>query len=425
MSKEKITAVKGMNDLLPQDSWLWQYVESALMQIALQYGYQEIRTPMLEKTQLFKQSIGDQTDIVEKEMYTFVDAGKEQITLRPEATASTVRACNQHGLLHNQQQRLWYMGPMFRRERPQRGRYRQFHQFGIEAFGFAGAHLDAEVLLLSARIWQQLGLTDIKLHINTLGSDETRLAYRDALQTYLRRYENDLDEDSQKRLQHNPLRILDSKSETTQAIVANAPRLEEYMTDAAKAHFNELCELLTQHGVDYIVNDRLVRGLDYYTSTVFEWVTDKLGAQATVCGGGRYDNLVATRGGSDTPAVGFAMGLERLIELMQISQSVQPSAVVDAYVIAIDDAQQTTALAISEQLRDASFKVIYHGLSGKLQNQLKRADKSGANIAIIIGEAEQAQNKVQIKQLRKHVEDIELDMAQLQNWFKNDYDNVG
>lgn len=421
MQKEKITAVKGMNDLLPENSGDWQYVECVLRNIATLYGYREIRTPMMEKTALFKQSIGDQTDIVEKEMYTFLDAGKEQITLRPEATASTVRACNQHGLLHNQQQRLWYMGPMFRRERPQRGRYRQFHQFGIEAFGWSGPELDAEVLLFAARIWRELGLQDITLQLNTLGNDETRTNYRNALYQYLLAYEQELDQDSQRRLHTNPLRILDSKSEQTQQIVANAPQLEAFLTAESTAHFSKLCDLLSQQNIQFSVNRRLVRGLDYYTSTVFEWVTDKLGAQATVCGGGRYDKLVATRGGSDCPAVGFAIGLERLIELAQLTSGELQPKQADVYVIAIGQEQQEMAVKISETLRDLSLSVIYHGQAGKLQSQLKRADKSGARIAIIIGEQEQANHSVQIKQLRRQTDDVEVSQLQLEHWFNNEY----
>ena len=394
----KIQAVKGMNDLLPGRVEAWHKVEKVLRDVAWCYGYQEIRTPVVEKTELFRQSIGDQTDIVEKEMYVFEDASDISLALRPEATAATVRAGNQHGLFHNQQQRLWYMGPMFRRERPQKGRYRQFHQFGIEAFGWQGPDIDAEVIRVGARIWKMLGISDIALHINTLGSEDCRTRYRDALRIYFSDHRDQLDEDSVNRLERSPLRILDSKVESTQALVAKAPSILDFLDDRARADFDSLCASLAASGIEVNVDDRLVRGLDYYTSTVFEWITDKLGAQSAVCAGGRYDGLVAQRGGRDTPAVGFAMGIERLVELAAMQSDVEPRPLVDVYVISMTGQQH--AADIAELLRDAGFRVCEHCGGGKLKNQMKRADQSGAEFAAIVGETEAASGEVQLKQLR-------------------------
>lgn len=391
-------SVKGMNDLLPGQIELWHRAEEVLRSVAWRYGYQEIRTPVVEKTELFKQSIGDQTDIVEKEMYVFEDAGEVSLALRPEATASTVRAGNQHGLFHNQQQRLWYLGPMFRRERPQKGRYRQFHQFGIEAFGWEGADIDAEVIRVGARIWKELGISDISLQLNTLGSPATRAAYRDSLQRYLSDNKDALDIDSQRRLQRNPLRILDSKVASTQEIVKQAPSILEYLEKTSRDHFDQLCESLEQSGITPEINVRLVRGLDYYTSTVFEWVTDQLGAQSAVCAGGRYDGLVEQRGGKPTPAVGFAMGVERLVELMATQQLDIEESVLDVYLISM--AGQQIAVELGEQLRDAGFRVCEHCGGGKIKNQMRKADHSGARYAIIIGQEEIEQQSVQLKDLR-------------------------
>ena len=395
---QKIQSVKGMNDLLPGQIEVWHRAEDVLRSVAWRYGYQEIRTPIVEKTDLFKQSIGDQTDIVEKEMYVFEDAGEVSLALRPEATASTVRAGNQHGLFHNQQQRLWYMGPMFRRERPQKGRYRQFHQFGIEAFGWGGADIDAEVIRVGARIWKELGISDISLQLNTLGSPEARASYRHALKEYFGENLNGLDEDSRRRLERNPLRILDSKVATTQEIVQRAPSILDFLDQDSRANFDLLCESLDLSGIKPIINTRLVRGLDYYTSTVFEWVTDKLGAQSAVCAGGRYDGLVEQRGGRPTPAVGFAMGMDRLVEMMALQQHHRDRPILDVYLISMTDHQ--IAVELGEQLRDEGIRVSEHCGGGKIKNQMKKADSSGARYAIIIGQEEIEQETVQVKDLR-------------------------
>ena len=346
MSQPAIRSVRGMNDLLPADIGVWHRLEAVLRDIGWAYGYQEIRTPIVEKTDLFTQSIGDQTDIVEKEMYTFADAGDEHLALRPEATASTVRACNQHGLLHNRRQRLWYLGAMFRRERPQKGRYRQFHQFGMEAFGWLGPDIDAEIIRAAAAIWSRLKIAGVTLQINTLGSPEISANYRTALQKFFRQHETDLDEHSRRRLETNPLRILDSKVAATQKLIKDAPDIRDFWDAEARAHFDGLCESLSQSGIEFAVNPRLVRGLDYYTGTVFEWLADdSLGAQNAVCAGGRYDQLVGKRGGRDCPAVGFALGLERLVELVRAQDSgAGDDDLVDIYVVTPDDAAATTAV---------------------------------------------------------------------------------
>ena len=396
---DKILSVKGMNDLLPGQTGLWQHVEARLRQVARQYGYHEIRTPMVEKTELFTQSLGDQTDIVEKEMYTFNDAGNVSLTLRPEATASTVRACNQHGLLYNRRQRLWYMGPMFRRENPQQGRYRQFYQFGLEAFGWSGPDIDAEIIQASARIWKLLDISGVVLHLNTLGSSQTRQAYRAALQAYLADYVDQLDQDSRQRLQRNPLRILDSKVTATQQILQQAPVILDFLDDAARRHFDGLCGLLDQAGVEYQINPRLVRGLDYYTGTAFEWVTQRLGAQNAVCAGGRYDDLVGQRSGKDAPAIGFALGIERLIELVDDS-AVESTDKPDICLVVLRAEQAGLAGRLGETLRDADFDVVNHGGGGKVKNQIKRAAQSGAKLAIIIGAEDQPGDQVAIKVLR-------------------------
>ncbi|MEM7195522.1 MAG: histidine--tRNA ligase [Pseudomonadota bacterium] len=408
----KIQSVKGMNDLLPDTIDQWHRIESSIRQVAWQYGYQEIRTPILEKTELFKQSIGDQTDIVEKEMYTFADAGDVSLTMRPEATASTVRACNQHGLLHNQQQRLWYMGPMFRRERPQKGRYRQFHQFGIEAFGWNGPDIDAEIIQVGARLWKNLGIRDISLLVNTLGSESSRKTYRSELQAYLQRYEADLDADSRRRLHSNPLRVLDSKAEKTREILEQAPKMGDFLDPDALAHFEGFRGLLEAMEIPYTVDDRLVRGLDYYTSTVFEWVTGSLGAQSAVCAGGRYDNLVEHRGGKPTPAIGFAMGVERLIELAAIETEIDQKRCPDIYVIPVDAAQQSLAIKLAERLRDANLFVVTHCGGGKIRNQMKRADSSGATLTLMLGESEVASGSVTVKRMRAETDPGDASTAQ-------------
>lgn len=398
-----IQAIRGMNDLLPEQSPAWQQVEAVIRRVAASYGYSEIRMPVLESTQLFKRSIGEVTDIVEKEMYTFDDRNGESITLRPEGTASCVRAGNQHGLLYNQIQRLWYMGPMFRYERPQKGRYRQFHQFGIETFGLESADADAEVILLSARLWREFGIADqVELQLNSLGSNEARANYRDALKNYLSDYISELDEDSKRRLESNPLRILDSKDENTQKILEGAPSLSEYWDAESKEHFEQLTARLEAAGISYTLNERLVRGLDYYNRTVFEWVTTALGAQGTVCAGGRYDGLVEQLGGKATPAVGFAMGMERLVLLLQEQEKLTPRRVVDAYLMPLGEEAELNAPRIAEQLRNElpELRLVSHCGGGSMKKQMKKADKSGAEVALIIGADEIAQQQVTVKPLR-------------------------
>lgn len=397
-----------MNDLLPADSPLWQYVESVVTDILARYAYQEIRFPIVESTELFKRSIGEVTDIVEKEMYTFDDRNGDSLTLRPEGTACCVRACEENGLLYNQTQRLWYMGPMFRHERPQKGRYRQFHQIGVETFGIQGPDIDAEVLVLSARILRELGVAEhVRLQINSLGSTEARAAYKQALVNYLSQLKDQLDEDSKRRLESNPLRILDSKDANTQTLLNAAPVLLDYLDDASREHFEELKTLLDAAGIRYEVNPRLVRGLDYYGKTAFEWVTDKLGSQSTVCAGGRYDGLVEQLGGKSTPAVGFGIGLERLVLLLQAAEVV-PEGLdqqADIYLAAVGNVQ-SAAMKLAERIRDEIpfVRLLVNCGGGNFKSQLKRADKSGAEIALILGEDEAHAGKVSIKFLRDEIE---------------------
>ncbi len=401
-------SVKGMNDLLPEISPMWQYLESTIAQCVQSYGYSEIRFPLLEKTELFKRSIGEVTDIVEKEMYTFDDRNGESLSLRPEGTASCVRACEQHGLLYNQTQRLWYMGPMFRYERPQKGRLRQFHQIGIEAFGLHGPDIDAELLLMTARLWKMLGIDDaVTLEINSLGTSAARAVYKAALVEFLSDIKEQLDEDSQRRLATNPLRILDSKDKATQGLLVDAPQLDDYLDDDSRNHFESLKRILDAANISYRVNNRLVRGLDYYGYTVFEWVTDKLGAQGTVCAGGRYNGLVEQLGGKSTPAVGCAMGIERLILLLQTLEKIPESLASSphVYILAVGDMGgkvEGYALALAESLRERFPRVrcLSHCGGGSFKSQMKKADKSGAAIAVIIGEDEVASQKMSIKYLR-------------------------
>ncbi len=401
---KQIQAIRGMNDCLPADTAKWQRVESSLRQLVASFGYQEIRTPIVEMTGLFKRAIGEVTDIVEKEMYTFEDRNGDSLTLRPEGTASTVRAGNEHGLLYNQEQRLWYMGPMFRHERPQKGRYRQFHQFGVEVYGLASADIDAEVLMMSAALWAQLGLSEhVRLELNTLGSSEERAAYKEALVAFLEQHVDQLDEDSRRRMHSNPLRVLDSKDAGVQALLANAPTLMEFLGEASRDHFETLCELLHAAGIEYNVNPRLVRGLDYYNRTVFEWVTDSLGAQGTVLAGGRYDGLVAQLGGKDTPAVGFAMGIERLVLLLDtLGKFDDLPGAVDVYLCAMGEGATAAGLQLAQELRQAlpGLKVMSHCGGGNFKKQMKRADKSGAVVALILGEDELKQGLVTVKPLR-------------------------
>jgi histidyl-tRNA synthetase len=402
---KQIQAIRGMNDCLPTESGLWQYVESTIRQVVASYGYQEIRTPIVESTDLFKRSIGEVTDIVEKEMYTFADRNSDSLTLRPEGTACVVRAGNEHGLLYNQQQRLWYIGQMFRHERPQKGRYRQFHQFGVEVFGLAGPDIDAEVILLSARLWEKFGISqNVILEINSLGSTEARVSYKEQLVAFLKTRESELDEDSLRRLQTNPLRVLDSKNPQVQNAVKDAPKLIDCLDEESAKHFQGLCERLDNLGIQYRVNPALVRGLDYYNRTVFEWVTDSLGSQGTVCAGGRYDGLVEQLGGKATQGVGFAMGLERLVLMLQtLELDKNLVSVVDVYVTAMDESVELYARKVSETLRDdlPQIKIMNHCGGGNFKKQMKRADQSGANIALIIGQDEMASQQVTIKYLRE------------------------
>jgi len=401
---KQIQAIRGMNDILPTQSPLWQKVEAVLRSSVAAYGYSEIRTPIVENTDLFKRSIGEVTDIVEKEMYTFEDRNGDSLTLRPEGTASTVRAGNEHGLLYNQEQRLWYMGPMFRHERPQKGRYRQFHQFGVEVYGIGSADIDAEVLMLSARLWEKLGISEhVTLELNTLGDPAERAAYREALIAFLEQHKDKLDEDSQRRMYSNPLRVLDSKDPQVQSILGDAPALMDYLGEESSQHFAQLRELLDAVGIQYRVNPRLVRGLDYYNRTVFEWVTNSLGSQGTVLAGGRYDGLVAQLGGKETPAVGFAMGLERIVLLLETLALTQDiPAEVDVYVAAMGDNCLVEAIKMAQELRSAlpTLRVMSHCGGGNLKKQMKRADKSGAQVALLIGEEELAEGVVTVKYLR-------------------------
>ncbi|MEH6671076.1 histidine--tRNA ligase [Halopseudomonas sp.] len=401
-----LQAVRGMNDVLPADSALWQYFERTVADLLTGYGYQQVRMPIVEPTELFKRSIGEVTDIVEKEMYTFADRNGDSLTLRPEGTAGCVRAMLEHGLLGGgTSQKVWYAGPMFRHERPQKGRYRQFNQIGVETFNLAGPDIDAELILLSWRLWQQLGLQDaVTLELNSLGSSEDRARYRDELVSYLRARFDQLDEDSQRRLESNPLRVLDSKNPQTQALLADAPRLADFLNEDAQAHFSGLRALLDAAGVPYVINPRLVRGLDYYGLTVFEWTTDKLGAQGTVCAGGRYDGLVEQLGGKPAPAVGFAMGIERLLLLIQTLDRVPPELArqVDVYLVTLGDAAAVAGFRLAEQLRDAlpGLRLVVHCGGGSFKSQFKKADKSGALFALILGEDEAAAQQIGIKPLR-------------------------
>lgn len=399
----KIQAIRGMNDILPGETPVWQYLEDTVQRVLQRYSYRELRFPVLEQTQLFKRSIGEVTDIVEKEMYSFDDRNGDNLSLRPEGTAGCVRAAEEHGLLYNQQQRLWYKGPMFRYERPQKGRYRQFHQIGVEAYGMAGPDIDAEVILICARLWQELGLsTHVRLEINNIGISADRKAYGEALVSYLRRHEAGLDEDSRRRLGSNPLRILDSKVPSTQAILEGAPGLADFTSAETREHFAALQDLLRAAGVAFSVNPRLVRGLDYYNNMVFEWITSALGAQGTVCAGGRYDGLVAQLGGRGTPAVGFAMGVERLVLLLQESGAL-PAALaqqLDLY-IAVADGLGGQAMVLAETLRDRlpGLRVQLNCGGGKISNQLKRAFNIGATRALVLETGEDGLVQARLRHL--------------------------
>ena len=401
---QKIVGVKGMNDLLPEQSGLWEWVESQVAEVFRQYGYRAIRTPILEPTALFVRGIGEVTDIVEKEMYTFTDAlNGEQLTLRPENTAAVVRSVIEHNLLYDGPKRLWYVGPMFRHERPQRGRYRQFHQFGIEALGMPGPDVDAEQLLMIDRLWKSLGLTGDhapRLEINSLGALDERQAHRRALIEHFQSHASVLDADAQRRLHSNPLRILDSKNPAMRPVIESAPLLQDFLGDASRAHLAGVRDTLDRHGVGYTVNPRLVRGLDYYNLTVFEWITDRLGAQGTVCGGGRYDSLIEQMGGSPAPACGFAIGIERLVALLEEVAPPALAAGLDVYLVHWGTGSTAAAVAFSERCRDAGLRVQMHCGEASLKSQMKKADQSGAHCAVLMGEDERVQNVVTIKPLR-------------------------
>ncbi|MCX2944413.1 histidine--tRNA ligase [Rahnella perminowiae] len=401
---KNIQAIRGMNDYLPEDTALWQRIEGSLKQVLGSYGYSEIRMPIVEQTPLFKRAIGEVTDVVEKEMYTFDDRNGESLTLRPEGTAGCVRAGIEHGLLYNQEQRLWYIGPMFRYERPQKGRYRQFNQLGVEVFGLQGPDIDAELILLTARWWRALGISEhVTLELNSIGSLEARANYRDALVAFLEQHKDTLDEDCKRRMYSNPLRVLDSKNPDIQTLLNDAPELGDYLDEESREHFAGLCELLEQSGIPYTINQRLVRGLDYYNRTVFEWVTNSLGSQGTVCAGGRYDGLVEQLGGRATPGVGFAMGLERLVLLVQaVNPDFKAPAIVDAYVISSGTGTQSAAMQLAETLRDAlpEMKVMTNYGGGNFKKQFARADKWGARVALVLGETEVANQQIVVKDLQ-------------------------
>ncbi len=412
MSKN-IQAIRGMHDLLPGVSPLWQALEDRARAVLESYGYSEIRTPLVEMTELFKRSIGEVTDIVEKEMYSFSDRNGDSLSLRPEGTASCVRAVIEGGLL-GQAQRLWYRGPMFRHERPQRGRYRQFHQIGVEVFGLAGPDIDIEVVLMTRRLWQVLGLSGLRLEINTLGNADERAAYRGELIRYLEGHLANLDEEGRSRLYTNPLRVLDSKNPDMVEVVAGAPSILDHLASESRDHFTRFCAGLDGAGLSYSINPRLVRGLDYYNRTVFEWITDDLGAQGTVCAGGRYDGLVEQLGGRATPAVGFAMGLERLVDLL--GQTVPDlSAPVHAYLVAVGETAQARALLVAEELRDAvpRLRLLCNCGGGSFKNQFKKADRCGAALALILGEGEIERGSIGVKPLRGDGEQAEVPMAEV------------
>jgi histidyl-tRNA synthetase len=401
-----LQAIRGMNDILPAQTPVWRYLESTFAELLDSYGYSEIRLPIVEYTELFARGIGEGTDVVDKEMYTFLDRNEESLTLRPEGTAGCVRAVLEHGLSGGGQvQKLWYLGPMFRYEKPQKGRYRQFHQIGVEVFNQPGPDIDAELIVLTARLWKKLGIADaVTLQLNSLGSSEARAAYRDALVIYLQQRFDQLDEDSQRRLTTNPLRILDSKNAQTQSLLADAPTLLEYLDEDSRSHFEGLKSRLDVLGIAYEINPKLVRGLDYYGRTVFEWVTDKLGSQGTVCAGGRYDGLISQFGGKPTPGVGFAMGVERLVLLVETLQQIpaELSRPAHAYICAFGEPAELAALALSEQLRDTlpGLRVLVNAGAGSFKSQFKKADKSGAQFALILGEDELAKRVVGCKPLR-------------------------
>jgi histidyl-tRNA synthetase len=413
---KKIQALSGMNDILPRQSPLWHYLEDLVRSVFDRYGYSEIRMPIIEMTSLFKRSIGEVTDIVEKEMYTFGDREGKSITLRPEGTAGCVRAGLEHGLIFNKTQRLWYQGPMFRHERPQKERYRQFHQIGAETFGLEGPDIDLELILITARIWRELGIEDLELHLNTLGMAEERVRYRDQLVAYFQQHIDVLDEDSRRRLQTNPLRILDSKNPRMASLIARAPTLMAHLGDESREHYKALCQGLDSMGIAYIENPRLVRGLDYYNRTVFEWMTNRLGAQGGVCAGGRYDGLVSQLGGKETSAVGFAMGVERVIALLKQTQVMEQLPCPDIYLVTLGEAATQEGVLLSERLRDAlpKLRLINHCGGGNLKNQMKKADKSQARYALILGEDELVNQTIGFKPLRGGGDQMQIAISELE-----------
>ncbi|MCE9845856.1 histidine--tRNA ligase [Vibrio antiquarius] len=397
-----IQAIRGMNDCLPTQSPLWQKLENTVKNVISAYGYNEVRMPIVEETNLFSRAVGEETDVVSKEMYTFDDRNGDSLTLRPEGTAGCVRSCIQNSLINRDEQRLWYMGPMFRHERPQKGRYRQFHQCGVEVFGLNGPDVDAELIMMTARLWRELGINEhVRLELNSIGSQEDRADYRTALVAFLEQHIDVLDEDCKRRMHTNPLRVMDTKNPDVQAILGDAPRLSDYLGEESKAHFAGLCELLDAAGIEYTVNERLVRGLDYYNRTVFEWITESLGAQGTVCGGGRYDGLVEQLGGKPTPAVGFAMGLERLVLMLETLELTDVRRSVDVYVVTAGEGTMMAGMKLAEQLRESipGVRVMNHFGGGNFKKQFKRADKVGAVVALVLGENEVADNTVVLKDL--------------------------
>ena len=412
---EKLQAVRGMHDTLPGDALKWRLLEQTIQSVLQSYCYQEIRLPIIEKTELFSRSIGAGTDIVNKEMYTFRDRNDELLTLRPEGTAGCVRALLQHGVIYSGPQRVWYQGPMFRHERPQKGRQRQFYQVGAEAFGIDSAEIDAELILICARIWNVLGIKDARLQLNSLGSYAARQKYRDLLVDFLSDHRDQLDEDSINRLETNPLRILDSKNPDMQALIGSAPSLLDSIDEESAEHFAVLGDLLEVNGVDYEINPRLVRGLDYYNRTVFEWITDRLGAQGTICAGGRYDDLVAQVGGKPTPAVGFAMGIERILELSEFSSAELNTNSPRIYQVMVGDAALKNGLRLAERLRDKipALRLLMHCGGGSFKSQFKKADKSQADYALILGVDEVEKNTVQVKPLREDKEQYEISQDNL------------
>ena len=398
---ELIKAIRGMNDMLPDEAYRWQHLEDTVREVFQQYGYRNIRTPIVETTSLFVRGVGEVTDIVEKEMYSFEDAmNGDKLSLRPEGTAPTVRAALEHNLLYNGAQRLWYGGPLFRHERPQKGRYRQYHTLGVEALGFAGPDIDIELLVLARRIWKRLGLTGITLQINTIGGNDERRVFRDKLITYFEQHKDVLDADAQRRLQSNPLRILDSKNPAMQTVIEAAPRLMDHLGDASRANFEAVLAGLKAAEIPYEINPRLVRGLDYYNLTVFEWVSGALGAQSAVCSGGRYDGLFEQLGGKPTPGCGFGIGVERLLLLLETEAQELPKLEPDVWLVHQGVAADAIAPNVAEQLRDAGLKVVLHCGGGSFKSQMKKADSSGARFAVIIGDNEAAAGTLTVKPLR-------------------------